>query len=1170
MNADNGGNSSRLGPLVYLADNWISLLGVLLTTTGGVAWLFTLPAHFGGGDAHPYLGLLTVFALPLVFFVGLALIPLGIRLKEGRERRAGSYPKSFPPPRWGNPAFRKLLSFVMLATCANVVIGGHLTYSAVEYMDSVSFCGTACHIMTPEFTAHQHAPHAQVACVDCHIGEGADSYVAAKLNGARQLAGVLTGTFPTPVPTPVHNLAQGSLTCGQCHSERDFGGKPWSRTYFESDEANSAKHTQLTLHIGGGANPTGAHGGHLSGQARVEYRSDPDRETVQWLRYTAPDGEQTVYVRRGFDTSEAERYELREMDCVDCHNRAAHSFDAPSEALDELLVEGRIDPSLPFVKRQSLELLQAGYADAQQARIRIPEALRAFYQSLDPAQVAARREAIDHASGELLALWERNVFPEWGVEWGTHPNQLGHETYPGCFRCHNESLVSEGSSTQPVGSECDTCHTLTHVGMPVSFPSSGGTGLELTRSGGGLPAIIAFDTSAGSTAFDHDEHVGYQDGDCTVCHNRLFPMERAPLGYKADLHRAAEAAGSSCAGCHVSSGSAFASAGNCTKCHTGLSEPTLLSRASPSTAPNPLPAAVDYVTGLGTARFDHSRHAERAETACTDCHNQLFPMAKAPLDYGREVHRAAEAARSSCAGCHVRGGTAFASVGHCADCHVGLGTPQPTPETGLSGIPDLPTVETRLGAARFGHARHVELTNNNCGACHNKVFPLAKGMLNYADNLHRTAEESRTSCAACHYPGGQAFPSKDNCMECHADLSASARGSTMGLPEEVVYANRLADVIFDHDQHIGEARGDCGQCHGELFPMGKASLEGYAEDYHRSAERDGSSCASCHAPARSAFGSLNNCTRCHKQLELPREASLWASPWALMLLLALPAGLGGQQRDQGRPRRGLIGSDRCAVCHEPQASEFGESPHSRLLESNRWASSQGACESCHGPGLEHVQALDPAELEVFGRAQPDRVNEACLSCHRNEAAQAGRFFSDHMRNGVACADCHRVHGETQSKLLKAQTDSLCSSCHADVRAAFNRPFRHKLNEGAISCVDCHDPHGQPPPAQAVRAFANDTSCVRCHGDKRGPFPFEHAPVRLEPCSSCHEPHGSANPRMLARADVSQLCLECHTTSLAALGGSPPAFHDLRSARFRSCTVCHSKIHGSFASRDFLR
>ncbi len=160
-----------------------------------------------------------------------------------------------------------------------------------------------------------------------------------------------------------------------------------------------------------------------------------------------------------------------------------------------------------------------------------------------------------------------------------------------------------------------------------------------------------------------------------------------------------------------------------------------------------------------------------------------------------------------------------------------------------------------------------------------------------------------------------------------------------------------------------------------------------------------------------------------------------------------------------------------------------------------------------------------------------------------------------------------MHSESS---LASKVDQLCSACHQDVQAQFARPFRHRLNEGALSCVDCHSPHGEAGAWQTSRFAGNETACVRCHGEKRGPFPFEHAPVRMEACSTCHEPHGSVNPRMLTRQNVGQLCLECHTISSATLGGVPPGFHDMRSARFQNCTVCHSKIHGSFVSSDFLR
>jgi len=128
----------------------------------------------------------------------------------------------------------------------------------------------------------------------------------------------------------------------------------------------------------------------------------------------------------------------------------------------------------------------------------------------------------------------------------------------------------------------------------------------------------------------------------------------------------------------------------------------------------------------------------------------------------------------------------------------------------------------------------------------------------------------------------------------------------------------------------------------------------------------------------------------------------------------------------------------------------------------------------------------------------------------------------------------------------------------------------------MSCVDCHNPHASFRADSMTSAFGNEPGCLQCHSDKRGPFIYEHAPVRLEGCTACHEAHGSANPRMLVRQQVSNLCLECHANlpivpaRTGVIGGVPPALHDLRTARFQNCTVCHVKIHGSYVDRTFFR
>jgi DmsE family decaheme c-type cytochrome len=159
----------------------------------------------------------------------------------------------------------------------------------------------------------------------------------------------------------------------------------------------------------------------------------------------------------------------------------------------------------------------------------------------------------------------------------------------------------------------------------------------------------------------------------------------------------------------------------------------------------------------------------------------------------------------------------------------------------------------------------------------------------------------------------------------------------------------------------------------------------------------------------------------------------------------------------------------------------------------------------------------------------------------------------------------------------AEVNQQCAACHADVWASFQKPYKHRLPEGAMSCVDCHNPHGTALPRSIQTTRANEPGCMKCHGDKAGPFPFEHAPVRLEGCGACHQPHGSANPRMLVRREVRFVCMECHSnlpvpqpSANSNLGTVGPAIHDLRSPRFQNCTSCHQKVHGSYVDRALFK
>jgi hypothetical protein len=144
------------------------------------------------------------------------------------------------------------------------------------------------------------------------------------------------------------------------------------------------------------------------------------------------------------------------MECVDCHNRPTHTFSLPERALDKALAGGAISTSLPFIKKKGLELLKTEYASSEEAAQKIPATLQGYYQQSYPDLYSARSAEIAGAANEVLSIYNRNVFPDLKVTWGTYANNLGHTDFPGCFRCHDEAHATADKKT--ITQDCETCH----------------------------------------------------------------------------------------------------------------------------------------------------------------------------------------------------------------------------------------------------------------------------------------------------------------------------------------------------------------------------------------------------------------------------------------------------------------------------------------------------------------------------------------------------------------------------------------------------------------------------------------------------------------------------------------------------------------------------------------
>lgn len=254
------------------------------------------------------------------------------------------------------------------------------------------------------------------------------------------------------------------------------------------------------------------------------------------------------------------------------------------------------------------------------------------------------------------------------------------------------------------------------------------------------------------------------------------------------------------------------------------------------------------------------------------------------------------------------------------------------------------------------------------------------------------------------------------------------------------------------------------------------------------------------------------------------------------------------------------GDGACIACHEDHVKKFATSKHGLTFANDKQFQGR-SCSDCHGSGDVHMAADGAGKILNPAKAPAKESNAACLSCHDSNKVQAHWKGSVHETAGLKCASCHAQHKEnalktgTQLPGPNAITQK-CIECHRGQAKSLHQRSAHPLSAGTMDCASCHNPHGSAGEKLIKKDSVNDL-CYSCHQEKRGPFLWEHSPVR-EDCVTCHTPHGSNHPNML-QARITQMCQACHQQGRhQSLPGLPNSVWTTN----KQCVNCHVQIHGS--------
>ena len=447
--------------------NKISFFGSLIAGFSLSVIFFLFVINSLSTQPSPYLGLIMYLIMPVFLITGLLMIPIGMRIKITRERKNKKADLTWKVIDLNVKRTRNAMIIFVIGTFLLLIISSMGAYKAFHFTESVEFCGTLCHnVMKPEYTAYQTSPHARVACVECHVGEGANWYVKSKLSGLHQVYYAILKKYPKPIPTPIANLRPARETCEKCHWPGKFYSNRlvYEKSYL-ADENNSEWNITLKLKTGPSLSAKGLSEGihwHINPDVKIEYRSeDGNRESIPWVRFINLKTGDTILYQDEYNTLDphiADSLELRTMDCMDCHNRPSHLYNSPQTYVDHAITKGTVSQKIPYIKMIAMDALRPPFPARDTALMEIRSKIEDTYKNDYPEIYDSLQPLITQAIDGIIDEFNHNSFPEMNVYHNTYTNHIGHQESLGCFRCHSGTHSSENG--QMIRKDCNLCHTI--------------------------------------------------------------------------------------------------------------------------------------------------------------------------------------------------------------------------------------------------------------------------------------------------------------------------------------------------------------------------------------------------------------------------------------------------------------------------------------------------------------------------------------------------------------------------------------------------------------------------------------------------------------------------------------------------------------------------------------